>query len=76
MKGYLDLATALFALAAAVFWFQASGTLPPMLSYWGAVPPTDPHRQAVARSARFNSIAALLSGLSAACAFLSYLVAP
>jgi|HubBroStandDraft_6_1064221.scaffolds.fasta_scaffold3148848_2 hypothetical protein len=73
MKGYLDLATALFALAAAVFWFQASGKLPPMGGYFGTgPPPTDPHMLAVARSVRLNSVAALLSGLSAACAFLGY----
>ena len=38
MKGYLDLATALSALAAAVFWFQASGKLPPMGGYSVLVP--------------------------------------
>jgi hypothetical protein len=77
VKGYLDLATALFALAAAVFWFLSSyGELPPILAYWDAPPPSDPHALAVARSARLNSIAALLSGLSAACAFLRYLAGP
>jgi hypothetical protein len=73
VKGYLDLATALFALAAAVFWFLASyREPPPILAYWDATPPSDPHTRAVARSARLNSIAAFLSGLSAACAFFSY----
>ena len=77
MKRYLDLATALFAFAAAVFWFlSAYGELPPILTYWDATPPSDPYRIAVARSARLNSIAALLSGLSAACAFLSYSAGP
>jgi len=41
-----DLATALFALAAAFFWFQASGK--------GAVPAFDPYRQAA--NARRGSI--------------------
>jgi hypothetical protein len=73
VKGYLDLATALFAFAAAVFWFlSAYGELPPTVTYWDAAPPSDPYRIAVARSLRLNSIAALLSGLSAACAFFSY----
>ena len=38
MRAFFDLATALFALAAAVSWFRASGKLPPMLTYWGVVP--------------------------------------
>jgi hypothetical protein len=73
VKGYLDLATAMFALAAAVFWFLASGKLPPMLGYWGVErPASDPHLMAVEKSARFNSIAAVLSGCSALCAFAGY----
>jgi hypothetical protein len=77
VKKYLDLATALFALMAAFFWFWASSVnLPPTVAYWDATPPSDPHTLAVARSARLNSIAAFLSGLSAACAFLSYLAGP
>ena len=59
---YLDFATAIFALAAAVFWFRASGKLPPMLTYWDAVPASDPYRQAVEHSAWLNSVAAVLSG--------------
>ena len=69
VKGYLDLATALFALVAAVFWFlSAYGKVPPMLAYWDATPATDPYRKAVERAARLNSIAAALSGLSASSA--------
>ncbi len=75
MRGYLDLATALFALAAAVLWFlSAYGDLPPTLTYWDATPPSDPSRMAVEESARLNSIAAALSGLSALCAFASHLI--
>src|SRR5208337_3087141 len=62
MRPLFDLATALFALAAAVFWFWASyGTLPPMLSYFSSIPASDPYQQAVKRSARLNSVAAFLS---------------
>ena len=71
---FFDLATALFALAAAFFWFQASGKLPPMLNYWGFVPASDPHRQAAERSARLNSVAAFLSGCAALSAFLRAVV--
>jgi hypothetical protein len=42
VKGYLDLATALFALAAAVFWFLASRKLPPIVTYWDATPVLGP----------------------------------
>ncbi len=68
-----DLATALFALAAAVFWWwSAVRTLPPMLPYWDHVPASDAYRQAVEYSAWLNSIAAFLSGFSASCAFASW----
>jgi len=62
---YLDLAPALFALAAAFFWFQASGKLPPMLTYWDHVPASDPYRQAIEHSAWLNSVASFLSGCAA-----------
>ncbi len=72
MKKHLDLATALFALAAAVFWYcSAAMTLPTTLSYWGYVPASDPYRQAVEYSAWLNSVAAFLSGCAALCAFFS-----
>jgi hypothetical protein len=76
LKKYLDLATALFALAAAYFWFLSAGKLPPMRTYWDGTPARDPYRKAVERSAQLNSIAATLSGCSALCAFLSYLAGP
>jgi hypothetical protein len=77
VKGYLDLAAAFFALAAAIFWFlSAYGKLPPMLTYWDSTPPSDPYRLAVESSARLNSIAATLSGCSALCAFFGYLAGP
>jgi hypothetical protein len=71
MRGsLLDLATALFALAAAIFWFLASyATLPPMLPYFDAVPASDAYRQAVEHSAWLNSVAAALSGCAALFAF-------
>ena len=73
VKGYLDLATALFAPAAAVFWFlSAYGELPPIVTYWGATPPSDPHQMADEASAWLNTVAATLSGFSAFSAFLSY----
>ena len=68
MRAVLDLATGIFAFLAAAFWFQASGTLPPMLAYWDAVPSTDPYRQAVELSAHLNAIAAFSSGCAALCA--------
>jgi hypothetical protein len=74
VKGYLDLAAAFFALAAAIFWFlSAYGKLPLMKAYVDHVPPYDPYRM---RSAWLNSIAATLSGCSALCAFFSYLAGP
>jgi hypothetical protein len=73
MSKYFDLATAIFALIAAGFWWASAGKLPPMRTYWDAVPPSDPYRIAVETSARRNSIAAFFSGLSALCAFAGYL---
>jgi hypothetical protein len=72
MSKYFDLGTTIFALFAAFFWFLASGKLPPMLTYWDAVPPSDP----LERSVRLNSIAAFCSGLSALCAYASYVTRP
>jgi hypothetical protein len=55
MRGsLLDLATALFAFAAAIFWFLAA---------------SDAHRQAIEHSAWLNSVAAALSGCAALFAF-------
>ncbi len=64
---WIDVATAGFALLAAVFWFlSAAGKLPPMVSYYDSAPDTDPFYQAVKFSALMNTIAALCSGVSAA----------
>jgi hypothetical protein len=62
----LDIAAAVLAFAAAVFWFlSAAGKLPPIVAYWDRTPDTDPFYRAVKFSALMNSIAAILSGLSA-----------
>jgi len=75
MSSPLDAASAIFALAAAVFWFlSAKGKLPKMLPYWDEVPPDDPFYLAVKFSARMNRFAAALSGLSALCAGLKLFI--
>jgi hypothetical protein len=57
---------AVFALAAAIFWFlSAYGKLPPIVTYWGGAPESDPFYQALKFSARMNTIAAICSGCSA-----------
>jgi hypothetical protein len=66
VKRYLDFATVVFALAAAVFWFlSAYETLPPMISYWGQTPPNDPFFVAMKQAAWMNTLAAFFSCLSA-----------
>jgi hypothetical protein len=68
MDKWLDIAAALFALFAALFWFvSAYGKLPPMLTYWDQTPSDDQFYVAVKFSAKMNRWAALLSGLSALC---------
>ena len=70
MGKWFDIGTAIFAFLAAIFWFlSAWGKLPPMLSYWDGAPPNDPFYLAVKFSARMNTYAAILSGLSALCVF-------
>jgi hypothetical protein len=65
---WLDVGTVIFAFAAAIFWFlSAWGKLPQMLSYYDAAPENDPFYVAVKFSARMNTWAAILSGLSALC---------
>jgi hypothetical protein len=72
MKKCFAFAAAIFAFVAAVFWLlSACGTLPPMLTYWGGAPASDPLYMAYKFSARMNTFAAALSGLSALCVFLS-----
>ena len=63
----LDIGVALFAFAAAIYWFRSAyGDLPQMGSYWGSVPKDDPFFQAMQFAAEMNRKAALLSGFSAA----------
>ena len=66
METWLDVAAAVFAIGAAIFWFlSAYGDLPPMVAYWDAAPPSDPLSRAIKFSAKMNQWAAGLSGLSA-----------
>jgi len=68
MEKWLDIAAAVFAIAAAIFWFlSAYGKLPPMVAYWDQAPEIDPFYVAVKFSAEMNRWAAGLSGLSASC---------
>jgi hypothetical protein len=68
MARRLQIGAAGLAFGAALFWFlSAYGELPPMLTYWGSAPPTDPFYATVRFSAHMNTIAALLSGASALC---------
>jgi hypothetical protein len=67
MSRWMDVAAAVFALLAAVFWFlSAAGKLPPIVAYWDRTPDSDPFYQAIRFSALMNTIAALCSGVSAA----------
>jgi hypothetical protein len=76
MEKWLDIAAALFAFSAAVFWFlPAFGKLPPMVSYWDATPENDPFRIAVAFLAKMNQWAAGLSGASALCMAINIVIA-
>lgn len=75
MEKWLDVAAALFAFFAAVFWFlSAYGKLPPMLTYWDAAPENDPFYIAVKFSASMNRWAAGLSGASALCMALKIII--
>ena len=68
MRHWLDIGAAVSAFVAAVFWFlSAYGSLPPMITYWDAVPESDPFYRAVKFSALMNRWAAGFSGLSALC---------
>jgi hypothetical protein len=76
MEKWLDIAAALFAFGAAVFWFlSAYGKLPPMVAYWDGTPENDPFRMAVAFSVKMNQWAAALSGASALCMAIKIMVA-
>ena len=68
MEKWCDIAAALLALVAAVFWFlSAYGELPAVAMYWGHAPESDPFYQAVKFSATMNRYAAGFSGGSALC---------
>lgn len=70
MARWFDIATAVLALLAAIFWFlSASGKLPPMVGYWDQAPEHDPLYIALKFSAQMNTVAAILSGLAALCVF-------
>jgi hypothetical protein len=72
MGKWLDMAAAITALFAALFWFySAYGELPKMITYWGSTPESDPFRQAIKFSAQMNRWAAGFSGLSALCMSIS-----
>lgn len=76
MEKWLDIAAALFAFIAAVFWFlSAYGKRPPMVTYWDATPENDPFRMAVAFSVKMNRWAAAFSGASALCMAIKIMVA-
>ena len=68
MEKCWDIAAALLALVAAIFWFlSAYGELPAMAMYWGHAPESDPFYQAVKFSATMNRYAAGFSGASVLC---------
>ncbi len=67
---------AAFAFAAAVFWFLSAARNPPQqTTYWGGPPPNDPFVVWVQSSARLNRTAALMTGLSALCAVMHFILA-
>ena len=61
----LNVASALAAIAAAIFWLLSATPPPPMRTYWGGTPGDDPFIVALQESARFSSRAALCAALSA-----------
>jgi hypothetical protein len=68
---WLDGVSALAAGAAAIFWFEsATGELPPLVSYWGSAPSSDPLYQALVFSATMNRWAAIFAGAAASLQFL------
>ncbi len=63
----LSSVSAIFALAAAYFWFRsAEGQPPPPKGYWGQAPETDPFLMAFRRSLQMNRWGAICAGISAA----------
>jgi hypothetical protein len=66
MEKWIDVAAALLAIIAAVFWFvSVYGKLPPIVAYWGKAPESDPFYDAVKFSAVMNRWSAGFSGASA-----------
>jgi hypothetical protein len=63
MTRRLELAAAIFAIVAAVFWFvSAAQKLPPMLAYFGATPTTAPFYASLRFTVAMNRWAALFDG--------------
>jgi len=64
---WLNVASALAAFAAAVFWFMSAADGPPPLRpYFDAASATDPFVQWAVAGTKWNRLAALSAGLSAA----------
>jgi hypothetical protein len=63
---WLRIAAALFAFAAAGFWFASAwDELPPIVPYLGFTPPDDPFTLALAYSVSINRYAAIAAGIAA-----------
>jgi hypothetical protein len=57
---------AVAAALSAGFWaLSAAVTFPPMLTYWGATPPSDPYQMAVHAAARWNTFSAGFAAIAA-----------
>lgn len=66
----MALASGIFALIAAVFWFISAATPPPApIAYYDSAPPNDPFFASLVFGGNMNRWAAFFSGLSALCAF-------
>jgi hypothetical protein len=60
-----DFVSAVLGLIAAYLWLQSAfGPIPPIKTYWGQTPESDPYRQAVVKAAILNCWAAGLTGVS------------
>jgi hypothetical protein len=72
IEGVVEIVGAAFAVTSAIFWWlSAYGKLPPMVTYWGGAPESDPFFQALKFSAQMNKWAAGFSGATALCAAAS-----
>jgi hypothetical protein len=64
---WLNVLAALTAFAAALFWFMSAAEAPPPLrSYFDGAPPSDPFVQWAVAGIKWNRLAALSAGTSAA----------